>query len=260
MNIETASAPARETVAGHAVVEHPEWTEARVELLGREKELRRQMDEIAKQRRKLPWERVEQQYVFDTGHGKRSLADLFEGKSQLMIYHFMLGPGWAEGCKGCSYLSDHFDGMLVHLAHRDIRFIAVSRAPLAEIERFQKRMGWRFPWVSSYGSSFNFDYGVSFTSEQVENGESYYNYSKKPIDSTEAPGLSAFYKDAATGAVYHTYSTYARGLDAGVGAYNYMDLAPKGRDEDALPHPMDWLRHHDRYEADAPARGCGCQG
>jgi predicted dithiol-disulfide oxidoreductase (DUF899 family) len=255
MTIETLSASA----VGHTVVGHAEWRQARQELLAREKELRRQMDDIAKERRNLPWERVEQEYVFDTNGGARSLADLFGNKSQLLIYHFMLGPGCPEGCKSCSFVSDHFDPMLVHLAHRDVSFVVVSRAPLTEIETFKKRMGWKFPWVSSFGNSFNFDYDVSFTPRQVERAESYYNYSNKPFPGTEAPGLSAFYKDPLTGGVYHTYSTYTRGLDVAIGTYNYLDLTPKGRNEDGFKMPMDWLRHHDRYEAEATASSCGCE-
>jgi predicted dithiol-disulfide oxidoreductase (DUF899 family) len=255
MAVETINAPQLD----HLVVGHAEWVEARRELLAREKDLRKRMDAIAEQRRKLPWERVEQEYRFETKCGTRSLADLFGGKSQLLIYHFMLGPGWAEGCKGCSFISDHFDPMLVHLAHRDVSFVVVSRAPLDEIQAFQRRMGWQFPWVSSFGSSFNFDYGVSFTPDQVDRGETQYNYSTKPFRSTEAPGLSAFYKDTQTGSVYHTYSSYARGLDIGIGVYNFLDMAPKGRDEGAFEMPMEWLRHHDRYETEHAASACGCE-
>lgn len=255
MSVETMRTPALD----HPVVGHTEWVQARVELLAREKELRREMDEIAKERRNLPWERLQQDYVFDSAAGACSLADLFNGKSQLLIYHFMFGPGWTEGCKSCSFIADHFDPMLVHLAHRDVSFAVVSRAPLPEIQAFKKRMGWQFPWVSSFANSFNFDYGVSFTPEQIEQGEMDYNYSKKPFPSTEAPGLSAFYRDAATGAVYHTYSTYARGLDVGIGAYNFLDLAPKGRDEDGLQMTMDWLRHHDRYDTTPQVSHCGCE-
>jgi predicted dithiol-disulfide oxidoreductase (DUF899 family) len=256
VTVETMTEP----TVNHAVVDHEKWLQARLQLLTREKDLRRQMDEVAQLRRNLPWERVQTDYVFDTTAGKRPLAELFGGKSQLLVYHFMLGPGWAEGCKSCSYLSDHFDPMLVHLAQRDVSFVAISRAPLPEIETFKKRMGWRFPWVSSYESSFNFDYGVSFTPEQIERGEAYYNYAKQRFGSTEAPGLSAFYLDK-DGAVYHTYSTYARGLDVGVGVYNYLDMAPKGRDEGAFKMPMDWVRHHDRYEnsGPVPTSSCGCE-
>jgi predicted dithiol-disulfide oxidoreductase (DUF899 family) len=255
MSVGTMNAPA----VNHRVVGHEDWVQARIDLLAREKELRRQMDEMARLRRNLPWEQVEQRYEFDTRDGKQTLADLFGKRSQLLIYHFMLGPGWEEGCKGCSFLSDHFDPMLVHLAHRDVSFVVVSRAPLDEIEAFKKRMGWKFPWVSSSGSSFNFDYRVSFTPDQMERGDMEYNYSRKPFESTEAPGLSAFYKDPATSIVYHTYSTYARGLDVGIGTYNFLDLAPKGRDEDSLRVPMDWMRHHDRYEDDSAVPGCGCE-
>ncbi len=255
MTVETVTTP----TANHAVVGHDEWLQARLQLLAKEKDLRRQMDEVAKLRRNLPWEEVTADCVFDTNNGKQRLAELFHGKSQLLVYHFMLGPGWAEGCKSCSFLADHFDPMLVHLAQRDVSFAVVSHAPLAEIQTFKKRMGWHFPWVSSFNTSFNFDYGVSFTAEQVERGETHYNYEKQRFGSTEAPGLSAFYLDN-SGTVYHTYSTYARGLDIGVGVYNYLDMAPKGRDEGALKMPMDWVRHHDRYEDRAPvASPCGCE-
>ncbi len=172
MTVETMTTPTTD----HAVVGHDEWLQARLQMLTKEKDLRRQMDEVARLRRDLPWEQVKAEYIFDSASGKQRLADLFNGKSQLLVYHFMLGPGWAEGCKSCSYLADHFDPMLVHLAHRDVSFAVVSRAPLAEIQAFQKRMGWCFPWVSSFNTSFNFDYGVSFTPEQVERGETHYNY------------------------------------------------------------------------------------
>ncbi len=236
------------TETRHDVVSRDQWIEARKALLAREKELTRQRDELAKQRRELPWEKVEKRYVFEGPQGSQTLADLFDGRSQLMVYHFMLGSGWAEGCKGCSFLADHFDGSTVHLAQRDVTLVAASRAPSPEIEVFKKRMGWRFPWVSSQGSEFNFDYHVSFTGDQRVNGKVYYNYDMREFPSDEAPGLSVFYKDR-TGEVFHTYSTYGRGLDILLGVYNFLDLAPKGRDEEGLPVPMAWLRHHDRYEA-----------
>lgn len=254
MSVETVATP----TVDHAVVAHDDWLQARLQLLAREKELRRQMDAVAKLRRNLPWEQVKTDYVFDTKTGKQRLADLFNGRSQLLVYHFMLGPGWPEGCKSCSYLADHFDPMLVHLAHRDVNFLVVSRAPMAEIEAFQKRMGWQFQWVSSSDNSFNFDYAVSFTPEQIERGESHYNYGKQTFPIAEAPGLSAFYRDK-TGVIYHTYSTYARGLDVCVGVYNFLDLAPKGRDEEGFKNPMDWVRHHDRYEDRASTAACGCE-
>ncbi len=178
--------------------------------------------------------------------GKATLADLFGGKSQLIVYHFMLGPRWEAGCPSCSYLADHFDGAAVYLAQRDVTFLVVSRAPLPEIEKFKKRMGWKFKWVSSFGNDFNFDYHVSFTPEQKK-GLVEYNYEQTEFPSDEAPGLSVFYKDAASDA-FHTYSSYGRGLDIMVGAYNFLDMAPKGRDEDGLAWSMAWVRHHDKYE------------
>ena len=190
---------------------------------------------------------MEKQYAFEGAHGKETLSSLFDGHSQLLIYHFMLGPGWEEGCKSCSFLADHFDGSVIHLAHRDVSFLVVSHAPLAEIEAFKKRMGWRFKWVSSYESEFNFDYQVSFSMDQLSAGKVYYNYAEGGFGHDELPGLSAFYKDA-DGELFHTYSTYSRGLDILIGAYHFLDFAPKGRDEDDLAFTMAWVRHHDRYE------------
>lgn len=236
----------------HEVVSREKWIEARKGLLAKEKDLRRQMDEISRQRRQLPWTKVEKKYLFDGPRGQETLKSLFAGRNQLIVYHFMLGPGWQEGCKSCSFLADHIDGALIHLAHRDLTLAMVSRAPLAEIQAFKKRMGWRFPWVSSYNTDFNFDYGVSFTKPEVANEKVEYNYELQEFQSEELPGLSAFYKDAA-GDVFHTYSTYARGLDVLVGTYNYLDLAPKGRDEEGLPFTMSWVRHHDRYDDDIVA-------
>jgi predicted dithiol-disulfide oxidoreductase (DUF899 family) len=236
---------ATETI--HEVVSKERWLEARQALLSREKEFTRQRDELSRQRRELPWERVEKQYVFEGPKGSQTLADLFNGRNQLIVYHFMLGPGWAEGCKSCSFLADHFEGSIVHLAQRDVTLAVCSRAPFAEIEAFKKRMGWRFPWVSSYGSDFNFDYQVSFKQDQRMNGQVPYNYGLSGFQGDEAPGVSVFYKEK-NGEIFHTYSTYARGLDILVGAYNFLDLAPKGRDEEGLPYGMAWVRHHDRYE------------
>jgi predicted dithiol-disulfide oxidoreductase (DUF899 family) len=180
---------------------------------------------------------------------KETLADLFDGRSQLIVYHFMFGPEWEEGCPSCSFLADHIDGSVVHLAHRDVTLLAVSRAPLLQIEAFKKHMGWRFKWVSSYGSDFNYDYHVSFTKEDMAKGKVYYNYELQKFGSEEALGASVFYKDG-TGDLFHTYSCYARGGDILIGAYNYLDLVPKGRDEDALAFTMAWVRHHDRYGDD----------
>jgi predicted dithiol-disulfide oxidoreductase (DUF899 family) len=189
---------------------------------------------------------VDQDYVFETPSGPRTLADLFEGREQLIVYHLMFGPGWEHACPSCSYLMDHVDGALPHLRARNTTFVAVSRASLREIMGFQKRMGWKFPWVSSSGNSFNFDYHVSFTKEEMAHGAAEYNFSKQPIPVEELPGVSVFLRDEA-GAIYHTYSSYARGLDILVGTYNYLDLTPKGRDEDGLAFSMAWVRHHDRY-------------
>jgi predicted dithiol-disulfide oxidoreductase (DUF899 family) len=235
---------------GHTVVSNAAWLEARKAFLAKEKELTRMRDELSRQRMQLPWERVEKNYVFDGPNGRETLADLFAGKSQLIIYHFMMGPGWPEGCPSCSLLADTIDGCVAHLAERDVTLMAVSRAALPEIEAFKKRMGWRFKWVSSNGSDFNWDYHVSFTKEDAANGTTYYNYAVQPFPSEEAPGTSVFYKDE-SGDIFHTYSSYARGGDHLIGAYNYLDLAPKGRDEDGLDFTMSWVRHHDRYEKDA---------
>lgn len=239
----------------HAIVSQDEWLAARKALLAKEKEFTRQRDALSATRRELPWVKVEKNYVFDGPHGKETLSDLFGGKGQLMVYHFMLGPGWVQGCPSCSFLADHFDGAAIHLAQRDVAFVVVSRAPLNEIETYKKRVGWRFKWVSSYGSNFNRDFHVSFTPEEKARGSVEYNYAKGTFPSEEAPGLSAFIKDG--GAVFHTYSTYGRGLDIIIGTYNMLDLAPKGRDEAALPWSMAWVRRHDEYEG--AAKSC-CGG
>jgi predicted dithiol-disulfide oxidoreductase (DUF899 family) len=234
----------------HAIVSPEEWLAARKALLAKEKEFNRLRDQLSAERRALPWVKVEKNYVFEGPAGKETLADLFAGRGQLMVYHFMLGPGWAQGCPSCSYLADHFDGAVTHLAQRDVTFVVVSRAPIAEIESFKKRMGWHFKWVSSYGTDFNFDYQVSAKPEEKKAGKVYYNYTLGEFPSEERPGLSVFAKDA-SGTVFHTYSTYARGLDMIIGTYQMLDLAPKGRDEAGLPWPMAWVRHHDRYGTDA---------
>ncbi|MGB6402428.1 MAG: thioredoxin family protein, partial [Candidatus Sulfotelmatobacter sp.] len=232
-------------IQGHEVVSSKEWITSRKELLRKEKEFTRLRDELSQQRRELPWEKVEKEYVFDGPNGKVTLADLFGGKSQLIIYHFMFGPGWEAGCPSCSYLADHFDGSLVHLANRDVTLAVISRAPMPQIDAFKKRMGWQFRWVSSFANDFNRDYHVSFTKEEAK-GKVSYNYEMTEFPSEEAPGASVFYKNDA-GEIFHTYSAYARGLDILVGAYNFLDLAPKGRDEDGLAFSMAWVRHHDRY-------------
>jgi predicted dithiol-disulfide oxidoreductase (DUF899 family) len=229
-----------------ALVSPEKWLAARRELLREEKEFSKLRDRLAARRREMPWVVVDQPYVFSAPKGRVSLADMFEARSQLMVYHFMLAPGWEEGCRGCSYVSDHFDGAIPHLNARDVSFTAVSSAPLAEIERFKARMGWKFSWVSSHGTSFNRDFGVSFSQEEVEVGKANYNFGLNDIGMGEMPGLSVFAR-CDDGAVCRTYSTYARGLDLLVGTYNLLDLVPKGRDEDAEA-PMKWVRHHDRYE------------
>jgi len=246
------------SIVNHSVVSLEQWVAQRRKLLAREKELTHLRDQIARERRSLPWVRVDKSYVFDTPEGKRTFAELFEARRQLMVQHFMLGPGWEQGCPSCSFMADHTDGMNVHLAHRDVTFVAVSRAPLAEIERFRRRMGWRFKWVSSYGSDFNHDFHVSFTADELAQGQLYYNYAQggQPALSEELPGVSVFYKDDA-GDVFHTYSTYARGVEVMMGTYNLLDLTPKGRDEDNLRYGMEWVRHHDRYDP-VPADGSCC--
>jgi predicted dithiol-disulfide oxidoreductase (DUF899 family) len=224
-----------------------EWLTARKELLKQEKELTRQRDALSAKRRELPWVRVEKEYVFDTPKGKQTLANLFDGRSQLVVNHFMLGPGWKEGCVGCSFGADHIEGALVHLEHHDVTVVVVSRAPLHEIEAYKKRMGWRFNWVSSYDSDFNYDYHVSFTKDDVTKGRVYYNFEMTEALIEELPGLSVFYKDAA-GDIFHTYSSYARGAEELLGTYMVLDLTPKGRNETGPNHNlMDWVRRHDAY-------------
>jgi predicted dithiol-disulfide oxidoreductase (DUF899 family) len=230
------------------IVTRAEWLKARLAHLAAEKELTRHRDELSRQRRELPWEEVEKNYIFDCPDGPQTLGDLFAGRSQLIVYHFMFGPDWAEGCKSCSFLADHFDATQIHLAHRDATFAVVSQAPLPRLKAFQKRMGWRFPWVSAFANDFQTDYNVHFTKEELA-GEIYYNYGMTRFGAEEAPGLSVFYKDEA-GRIFHSYSAYARGLDALVGTYQFLDLVPKGRDEDGLAFSMSWVRHHDKYTDD----------
>ena len=237
------------------IVSRDEWLAAREQHLSREKELTRLRDQLSAERRELPWVKVDKRYVFDGPDGRQTLADLFAGRSQLVVYHFMFGPGWAEGCPSCSWAADGFDANLVHLNGRDVSFVAVSRAPLAQIQAFQKRMGWRFPWVSSHDTDFNRDYHVSFTPEEMAKGDAYYNFANNGFPSEEAPGVSVFYKDE-KGDVFHTYSTYARGGEPMLAAYFFLDLVPKGRDEARLPFTMAWVRHHDRYVDSASAHPC----
>jgi predicted dithiol-disulfide oxidoreductase (DUF899 family)/predicted SnoaL-like aldol condensation-catalyzing enzyme len=239
-------------VRSHKVVSREEWLKARKALLAKEKELTRQRDELSRQRRELPWVKVEKNYIFDGPKGQETLADLFDRRSQLIIYHFMFGPGWEEGCSGCSFLADHIDGARVHLEHHDVSLVVASRAPLPQLEAFKKRMGWRFKWVSSNGSDFNYDFGVSYKREDLDQGNVFHNFQMQKLSSEEQPGLSVFYR-AEAGDIFHTYSTYERGLDLCVGAYNYLDLMPKGRNESS---PQDWVRLHDRYgdvDESAPA-------
>ena len=234
--------------AEHPVVSREQWRAARMALLAREKQLTRLQDEIARERRALPWVRVERDYVFDTLEGPRTLGELFDGRSQLLVQHFMFAPGWAQGCKSCSFMADHNDGANLHLAQRDVTLIAVSRAPLADIERFRQRMGWKFRWVSSHGTDFNHDFGVNFTPGEMASGQVDYNYQRQRFPHEEAPGISVFFRNAA-GEVFHTYSRFGRGVEVMMHTYPLLELTPKGRDEDALDYPMAWVRHHDRYEA-----------
>jgi predicted dithiol-disulfide oxidoreductase (DUF899 family) len=232
----------------HAVVSHEEWLEARLGLLQREKQLTRLRDELSRERRALPWERVERIYDFDTPEGRKSLADLFDGCSQLVIYHFMFAPDWDEGCPSCSWWAESFDRNVIHLKHRDTTLMAVSHAPLDKLQAYRKRMGWTFPWASSYGSDFNYDYQVSFSPQEIESGSVCHNYREEREElETELPGVSVFYRDPA-GDIYHTYSAYRRGIDALNAGYQYLDLTPKGRDEDEFEFTMAWLRRRDQYE------------
>ena len=232
--------------SNHKVVSKDEWLAARKAHLAEEKELTHAREELARRRRELPWVKVEKNYVFDTPTGKRTLADLFDGRSQLVVYHFMFDPEWTQGCKSCSLLADHYNPATVHLEHRDVTMVTVSRAPLPKIAPFKQRMGWTFNWVSSHESDFNRDFQVTFTPEELESGTATYNFDRKPYPIVELPGISVFYKDA-DGNVFHTYSSYARGLDILIGVYNLLDLVPKGRDEGDAPD-MSWVRHHDRYD------------
>ncbi|MDP2409735.1 MAG: thioredoxin family protein [Pseudolabrys sp.] len=241
----------------HTTVSQEDWMAARKALLAREKEFTKARDALSAERRALPWVKVDKPYVFDGPHGRETLADLFAGKSQLIVYHFMLAPGWGEGCKSCSYVADHFDGAIPHLGQRDVTMLAISRAPLAEIEAYKKRMGWKFKWVSSNGNDFNYDFKVSFPKDEVGK-EGIYNFGSTEVYGDEMPGISVFVRNTA-GEVFRTYSTYARGLDIIVGAYNLLDLVPKGRDEDALPFTMSWVKRHDEYEQ-APIAKAACCG
>jgi len=259
------------TSSKHEVVSHEQWLAARKAHLAKEKELTKMRDELARQRQELPWEKVEKNYVFDApGGGKVTLGDLFAGRSQLVVYHFMFDPEWSQGCKSCSFVADHYNPAVIHLEHRDVTMVTISRAPIEKLEAFRKRIGWTFKWVSSFGNDFNPDFGVSFTEQELKSDGTVYNYNRKPYPIKELPGMSVFARDEA-GNIYHTYSTYARGLDIFLTAYNVLDIVPKGRDEEGLPG-MAWLRHRDRYDdknfvdpwnekrpAAATTTECGCE-
>ena len=230
----------------HRIVSQEEWLEARKAHLTREKEFTRLRDQLSRERRALPWVKVEKDYVFQGPNGPESLGDLFDGRSQLLVQHFMYGPDWEEGCPSCSFWADSYDGFVVHLAQRDVTMVAVSRAPLEKLDAYRRRMGWSFKWVSSLGSDFNRDFQVSFTPDEMAKGEMTYNYETRGFPADEAPGVSVFIKNE-DGEIFRTYSCYARGLDMLNGAYHYLDLVPKGRDEDDLPYSMAWVRRHDEY-------------
>ncbi|HTJ79462.1 MAG TPA: DUF899 domain-containing protein [Rariglobus sp.] len=231
-----------------SVVSEDQWRAARLELLAEEKKLLRLQDQLAARRRQLPRVKITKPYVFAGPSGPATLADLFAGRSQLVIQHFMLGPDWEQGCKSCSFMTDHFNAAAVHLPARDVAFAVVSRAPIDTILPFKERMGWNINWVSSHDNDFNFDYHVSFIPEEIAEGMVYYNYGRRPFPHEEAPGVSVFARDA-DGVIYHTYSTYGRGVEFIMGTYHILDLTPKGRDEEGLEYGMEWLRHHDRYES-----------
>ncbi|MBB5410503.1 putative dithiol-disulfide oxidoreductase (DUF899 family) [Paraburkholderia sp. RAU6.4a] len=239
----------------HRIGSQEEWLAASRALLADEKAHMRAGDELARKRRELPWVKVDKVYTFDTPEGRKTLAELFDGRSQLIVYHFMLGPDWEEGCVGCSFLSDHMSGILTHLVHHDVSYVTVSHAPLEKIDAFKRRMGWTFPWVSSSGSDFNFDYHVSFTPEQLASKKAFYNFTEQDVGIDEQHGHSVFYKDA-NGDVYHTYSCYARGDERFVNIYALLDIAPKGRNENS--NLTDWVRHHDRYDDHARAACPAC--
>lgn len=232
----------------HPVVSREEWLRARKALLAKEKEWTRLRDELSVERRALPWVRIDKEYLFAGPDGRMTLSDLFAGRSQLIVKHFMLGPGWADPCVGCSFESDHLDGMIVHLENHDVSFVAVSRAPYPEIATMHRRMGWRFRWFSSHGSDFNYDFNVSFTPEQITAGQATYNYQEGATPIEEMSGRSIFCRDEA-GTVFHTYSSFARGGELVLGAYALLDMTPKGRQEAIRGNLTDWVRLHDRYDA-----------
>jgi predicted dithiol-disulfide oxidoreductase (DUF899 family) len=242
----------------HQIVSREEWIKARKTHMAHEKELTRARERLAEERRGLPWVKVDKTYVFDGPDGKVTLADLFKGRPQLVVQHVMFAPDWDVACKSCSFWADGFERMVPHLAARDTTMVAISRAPFAKLEPFRKRMGWTFDWVSSAGNDFNYDYAVSFTPEQQKSGAPVYNYGTTPFGGEEAPGISVFYRDDA-GNIFHTYSTYSRGLDMMNAAYHYLDLTPLGRHEEGLPYPMDWVRLRDQYQPEPTKASC-CHG
>jgi predicted dithiol-disulfide oxidoreductase (DUF899 family) len=235
----------------HQVVSREEWLIARKELLRKEKAFTKLRDQLTAERRALPWVKVETNYVFEGPDGKLTLADLFDGRSQLIVKHFMFGPDWSEGCVGCSFEMDQVQGALIHIKHHDVAYAAVSRAPIAKIETFRKRMGWPITWVSSYDNEFNFDFHVSFRPHEIASGKVYYNYDERQAVSDEMSGRSVFYKDA-TGQIFHTYSSFARGGEPFLGSYAFLDITPNGRNETINGNLTDWVRHHDRYDGAGP--------
>jgi len=239
----------------HKIVSRNEWIEARKALMASEKELTQAREALSRQRRELPWVKVDKDYVFDGPNGKVTLGDLFKGRPQLVVQHVMFAPEWDAACKSCSFWADGYERMVPHLAARDTTMVAISRAPVAKLEGFKTRMGWTFDWVSSGNNDFNYDYGVSFTREQMDSGEAQYNFGTTPPYGDEVPGISVFYRDE-TGAVFHTYSTFARGLDMMNAAYHYLDLTPLGRHEEGLPYPMDWVRLRDQYQPSQVQASC----
>ena len=230
----------------HNVVSRDEWLAARKELLAKEKDFNHSRDALSKLRRELPWEKVEKEYIFDGPTGRVTLAQLFDGRSQLIVYHFMFHPGWSEGCPHCSFWADNFNNIIAHLNQRDVTMVAISKARQEQLEQFKKRMGWSFKWLSSFGNDFNRDYFVSFTPEEMAKKEVFYNYQMTNFPREEAVGISVFAKDRGD-RVFHTYSCYSRGVDMLNVAYHYLDLVPKGRDEDSLQFKQAWVRHHDKY-------------
>ena len=250
--------PTMEAV-NHEVVSEKEWLEASKALLAKEKKLTQQRDALSLERRELPWVKVEKNYVFDGPNGKETLADLFDGRSQLIVYHFMFGPEWQQGCSSCSMDADGFDGSIAHVEQRDATVVVISRAPMDKLAAFQKRMGWKFHWVSSFGNEFNGDYRVSFTKEEMANGKPYYNFDTNRHPQEEAQGFSVFYKDE-NGDIFRTYSSYGRGVEVVMIGYSLLDMTPKGRDEDSLSFPMAWVKHQDKYEKSGKAAGHACCG